>query len=337
MDEGEAVDLVQAILFSPLGEAIKVRPFPQPFNLNNPQAIVAFSATALTPTRNTRDPQHDWSPTNKGNGSTNRTEAKSYVSLSTLDLPDAGEATAAPTTIPAPYAVTSPMVLQSAVHNSVFPIVTKLKPDAWERALADAGILSEFSDIPAGLREGFFCGLERFSLACTFIPPNHYTSQEDEDFIISKYDEEISLGRISPGYEPDFLFSLIGHFRTAPLAVINHGGDKRRVIVNHSFPNNRLPIDLDNLPHDAPGTYVIDPSQISINTVIDSKKFQCAWGSFSECYLLVADAPDGTQAAVFDVDAAFRNIPTHPSARPFLAITIKGLIHLDHVDRKSVV
>ena len=52
---------------------------------------------------------------------------------------------------------------------------------------------------------------------------------------------------------------------------------------------------------------------------------------FSECYLLVADAPEGTEGAVFDVDAAFRNIPTHPSACPFLAIMVKGLIHLDHV------
>ena len=45
----------------------------------------------------------------------------------------------------------------------------------------------------------------------------------------------------------------------------------------------------------------------------------------------MADAPEGMEAAVFDVDAAFRNIPTHPSARPFLAIMVKGLIHLDHV------
>ena len=75
----------------------------------------------------------------------------------------------------------------------------------------------------------------------------------------------------------------------------------------------------------------MDPSHTSINTVINSTKFQCAWGSFSECYLLVADALEGTQAAVFDVDAAFRNIPTHPSARPFLAIMIRGRIHLDQV------
>jgi hypothetical protein len=65
--------------------------------------------------------------------------------------------------------------------------------------------------------------------------------------------------------------------------------------------------------------------------MVDFKKFQCAWGSFSECYLLVADAPENTKAAIFDVDAAFCNIPTHPSARPFLAIMVKGLIHLDHV------
>ena len=52
---------------------------------------------------------------------------------------------------------------------------------------------------------------------------------------------------------------------------------------------------------------------------------------FSECYLLVADAPEGTEGAVFDMDAAFRNIPTHQSAHPFLAIMVKGLIHLDHV------
>ena len=85
------------------------------------------------------------------------------------------------------------------------------------------------------------------------------------------------------------------------------------------------------MPLDSSENYIIDPTETSVNTIIDSKKFQCAWGSFSECYLLVADAPEGTQAAVFDVNAAFRNIPTHPSAHRFLAIMIKGLIHLDHV------
>ena len=117
----------------------------------------------------------------------------------------------------------------------------------------------------------------------------------------------MALGRISHGYDPDFLFSLI------------------------AYPKNKHCIDLESSPRDASQKYIIDPTRTSINTIIDSKKFQCAWGSFSECYLLVADAPEGTQAAIFDVDAAFRNIPVHPSARRFLAIMIKGLVHLDHV------
>jgi hypothetical protein len=222
------------------------------------------------------------------------------------------------------------MVPQNAPPDPIFPIVTKLKAAAWEQALMNAGILDEFQDIPGGLRGGFLCGLENASLSCTFIAPNHYTSQEDEDFIIRKYAEEIALGRISHGYDPKALFALIGHFRTAPLAVITRGG-KQRVIVNHSFPKNKPCIDLDTIQRNTSQKFIFDPSQISINTIIDSKKYQCAWGSFSECYLLVADAPEGTEAAVFDVDAAFRNIPTHPSARPFLAIMVKGLIHLDHV------
>ena len=204
---------------------------------------------------------------------------------------------------------------QGVPPDEIFPIVTKLKANAWELTLEEAGILDEFKDILVGLREGFLCGLENFLLAYTFTPPNHFTSQEYEDFVVSKYAEEIALGRLSHGYDPDTLFSLIGHFRTAPLAVIDQGGGKRRVIVNHSFPSSKHCIDLDSALSDSSTKYVINPMHTSINTIIDSKKFQCAWGSFSECYLLVADAPVGTQAAVFDVEAAFRNIPIHPSAR----------------------
>lgn len=238
-----------------------------------------------------------------------------------------------PIATPVPCVVTSPMVPHDATSDSksIFPIVTKLWADAWELALMNAGILDKFRNIPLGLRQGFLCGLEHYTLLFTSIPPNHYSSQADEDFIVTKYAEEMLLGRISHGYDPDTLFSLIGHFCTVPLAVIIHGGNKHHVIVNHSFPKNKNCIDLNDSSHIANDMHFIDPTQTSINTIIDSKKFQCAWGSFSECYLLVTNAPAGTQAAIFNVDAAFHNIPTHPSARPFLAVMIKGLIHLDHV------
>jgi hypothetical protein len=319
----------------PTRGATRRKPLRLPFAPSSRQPTVtsdATSAVGLTPTRITRGARHGWSPMSMANGSTNCSETRLFVSPLT-SAPQDVSGVLAPTATPVLCAVTSHTGLHNAPLNNIFPIVTKLKAEAWELALKNAGILNEFNDIPVGLRQGFFCGLENYSLACTSVPPNHFTSQEDEDFVIMKYAEEMALGRISHGYDPDTLFSLIGHFRTAPLAVIDQGSSKRRVIVNHSYPKNRnsIQVDLISLPVDAPKNYIIDPTITSINTIIDSKKFQCAWGSFSECYLLVADAPEGSEAAIFDVDAAFRNIPTHPSARPFLAIMIKGLIHLDHV------
>jgi hypothetical protein len=235
------------------------------------------------------------------------------------------------TATPALCVATCHMDARDALLDTIFPIVTKLKANAWELALANAGILNKFNDIPVGLWEGSYCGLENYSLSYTSIPSNHFTSKEDEAFIVLKYTEEITLGRISHGYDPHELFSLIGHFRTAPLTVITRNG-KHRVIVNHFFSHtNETCISLDNQPQNTSSKIIIDPTQTSINTVIDSKKFQCVWGSFSECYLLVADATEGTQAAIFNVDSAFRNIPIHPSACPFLAIMLKERIHLDHV------
>ena len=85
---------------------------------------------------------------------------RSSASYSTPTLPGANEISLVPTTIPVPSAEISHMVPQNVALNSIFPIVTKLKLDAWEHALRDAGILGEYSDIPAGLRNGFLCGLE---------------------------------------------------------------------------------------------------------------------------------------------------------------------------------
>ena len=130
-------------------------------------------------------------------------------------------------------------------------------------------------------------------------------SEEDEEFVVVKYAEKIELGRLSHGYDPNTLFSIIRHFHTAPLAVIDQGNSKHHVIVNHSYPKNKYCVDLKASLFDPTGKTIIDPTTTSINTIIDSTKFQCTWGSFSECYLLVADAPKEAQAAVFDVDSTF--------------------------------
>ena len=157
------------------------------------------------------------------NGLTSFSAIRLCVSPSTLLPLDVDRHPPALTAIPAPCVETSHMGWQDVQFDNIFPIVTKLKANAWKLTLKDAGILDEFNDIPVGLRQGFLCGFKNFSLAHTSISCNHYTSQDDEDFIIMKYAEEMELGRISHGYDPDILFSLIGHFCTAPLTVIHQG------------------------------------------------------------------------------------------------------------------
>ena len=277
-----------------------------------------------------RDLQNDWLPTTKESGSTNPLGEKLSASH-LISVPMAVDAPPARTAIPVPCAVTPPMNVPIVSPEFMFPIITKLKPDAWKIAFEHAGTLLEFSDVPEGLWNGFFVGLENFELSCTSIPENHYTLQDNEELVVKKYNEKIALRRVSHGYEPTTLFSLIGHFCTAPLAVIDQNGEKQHIIVNHLYPRTKNSITLDSLKDISTQNQILGPTVTSINTIIDSTKFQCAWGFFLECYLLVADAIDGSQAAVFDVDSAFCNIPIHPSAHCFLVIMIRGQIHLDHV------
>jgi hypothetical protein len=166
---------------------ISPSPFPLPFGLTKPQQpqpLDAISAETNIPTKITKETQSGWSPTSKENGLTDSLATGSFASHSTSALLAAAEEPLVLIATPAPCVGTSPMDLQDALPDNIFLIITRLKASAWEIALRDAGILDEFSDIPVGLRKGFFCGLEIFLLSCTSTPCNHYTSQEDEDFVI---------------------------------------------------------------------------------------------------------------------------------------------------------
>ncbi|KAF5334069.1 hypothetical protein D9758_017658 [Tetrapyrgos nigripes] len=228
-------------------------------------------------------------------------------------------------------------------NHNLFPVVTRLRHEAWTRLLIATDGYEKFKKVPEGLRDGFLIGVEDYKLSHTFTPKNHPSASTYSHVISEKFNDEIAKGRISIGFELSYLESIIGPFRTSPLAVIEQKPGKFRIIINHSYPHTPPHIQrLLNPPssssstsstscatdHD-PSLIIIDPEIYSVNSLIDTDKFQCAWGTFSECWLLIANAPPGTQASVFDVDAAFRNIPIHPSARNFVALLFNGLVHLD--------
>lgn len=249
--------------------------------------------------------------------------------------------------------VVPPNTAPRSIRANEVPFSTRLIPDEWERLLAESGAPQKYTGIPKGLREGFYIGLEKFTLSSTYIPPNHFRTEQHAQIIREKFTSEIALGRISQGFTPEELQLQIGNFTTAPMAVVEQCPGKFRIVIDHSFPKCPLPPSLSHETHSLPegDTPLIpfDASETSINSLIVSDDFPCEWGTFADCFLMVAEAPEGsffvvetrfqtsphtlhllgTQAAVFDVDAAFRNIPIHKSVRHFVALMLDDLIFMD--------
>ncbi|KAL0058364.1 hypothetical protein AAF712_014968 [Marasmius tenuissimus] len=68
-------------------------------------------------------------------------------------------------------------------NSDPFPIVTSFKHEAWSELLGSLGLLLEFVDIPKGIQEGFLIGLENYHLNCTFIPPNHFHTDFEAEYM----------------------------------------------------------------------------------------------------------------------------------------------------------
>jgi hypothetical protein len=167
-----------------------------------------------------------------------------------------------------------------ARRSELFPIITPLKADKWERRIRDAGLEEAYGDIPNCIRYGFSHGLDRALAArTTYIPDNLKSALEHPEVISAYLEKEQALGRISEAYDPEFLESQIGPFRCSPVGCIQkdapHG--KWRMFNHHSFPYD-------------------DPDIGSVNSQINKDDFPCDWGSFAQCYLIIARAKAGTQA-----------------------------------------
>lgn len=194
--------------------------------------------------------------------------------------------------------------------EAILPIRTPLKWQAWHLALSHALLLHEFSDVPTGIREGFRLGPST-TLQRTFIQPNHKSTFSNPTAVSAHIQSELLLQRYSGPFHPDRLQSLIGPFQTSPLGVVPKSDGRFRIIQDMSFPRNASPVP-------------------SINSLINSDDFPCEWSTFAQCYQIVARAPPGSQAAVFDVDSAYRNVPVYPGDQVFGCVQFQDLIYVDH-------
>ena len=174
--------------------------------------------------------------------------------------------------------------------------------------LRKAGVLERFSDVPSGIHYGFSLGVSS-TITSIFSPPNHKSALDNKDFVTTQINKEVALGCYSEPLEPALFFAKYGPYRTSPLGVVS--GSKLRLIQDHSFPCSGSTLN-------------------SINSEIDTSRFQCDWGSFLDCFSAVLDAHPGTQVAVFDVDSAHRRMPIRPRDRLHVCVAWQGLVYMDH-------
>lgn len=199
----------------------------------------------------------------------------------------------------------------ASAHATPLNVVTPLNYRHWHDALAQCSLLTQFADVPTGIRDGFKTGVSS-SISAPIIPQNHSSALVNPHIVSQHIANELQLHRYSGPFQVSQLLTLIGPFRTAPLGVVpKPNSDKFCVIQDLSFPRN-------------------DPATLSVNSEINSADFPCEWGTFAQCYFLIAKAPPGTQVAVFDVDSAYRNIPVHPDDQTHFCVAWENNIYIDH-------
>jgi hypothetical protein len=185
--------------------------------------------------------------------------------------------------------------------------VTPYKWQAWEAALAAAGLSSKYPDVIRGLREGFVVNFPKITY--TQIPPNRPSVREFRSHFDSIVANEHAKGRYIGPFTRSTLEEAIGPFQCSPFSIIPKAGriDKFRIIQNFSFP--------------------ISPSfafpNCSVNSTILSSDFPSTWGTFEVTCAVIVALPPGSQIAVRDVSEAYRTIPLHHSQWP------AGVAHVD--------
>ncbi|CAE6525454.1 unnamed protein product [Rhizoctonia solani] len=199
----------------------------------------------------------------------------------------------------------------SLAENDPRKIVTPLVPDTWESMLKTYDLWDDYEDVPTGLRYGFRIGVSSI-LNDTRIPKNHKSATDRPTVITRHINKEVSAGRYSGPFSLNTLTEIFGHFHAAPLGIIEKASSpgEFRVIQDFSFPR--------------------DTSYHSLNSQINPDNFPCDWGFFSNVAKIIATIDPASEAATFDVEAAYRQMPVHIDDQPRMVVIWNGFAWVDH-------
>ena len=126
-----------------------------------------------------------------------------------------------------------PTVHPDALAIEAHQVITPYKPKAWEESLVRCNLTNKYPNLVHDLTFGSPIGNPPF-LTRSFIPRNMRSANDHADVIDNYLIEEIEAGRMSKGLSIQQAHTFFGgHFRTAPLGVVDQDG-KFRVVHNLS-------------------------------------------------------------------------------------------------------
>ncbi|KNF05459.1 hypothetical protein PSTG_01269 [Puccinia striiformis f. sp. tritici PST-78] len=208
--------------------------------------------------------------------------------------------------VPATPVTEAPSVGSLQVSNQSWPseIKCEMNIEEWSRALQEANLLPEFSDVLLGFQEGFNQGIPQHSLGPNlpfFTPPNHASAWEAHEKIEEKLQKELREGRMFGPFSHQEVQLRFPFFHSNPLGAVINGNGSFRPTNDLSYPHGR-------------------PDVPSVNSFVNADDFLTTWDDFNIVSSFLRQETQPVHLAIFDWEKAYRQIPTAMDQWPFLMI-----------------
>lgn len=190
-------------------------------------------------------------------------------------------------------------------HDKCWPtkVTCEMNIGNWRDELEKEGLLVEYFYLLEGFAKGFHQGIPKHTVKDLqwFSPPNHNSAIEARNKIERNILKEVAAGRMCGPFTELEVFNNIGFFRTSPLGAVINGDGSFRPINDLSFPR-------------------FDPDIPSVNSFVNKDEFATTWDDFKVVAQFFRSLEEDVLMGLFDWEGAYRQIPTHPSQWPYLAI-----------------
>ncbi|KNE91345.1 hypothetical protein PSTG_15274 [Puccinia striiformis f. sp. tritici PST-78] len=185
--------------------------------------------------------------------------------------------------------------------------------EAWEIALRECNLLPAFQDVLEGFVKGFDQGIPEHNVAGLqfFTPENHKSSELAKKKIEESIQKELLARRMYGPFTHDFMKTKFAFLWSSPLGAVVNRDRLVRPINDLSYPQN-------------------DPLVKSVNSFVNSDNFETTWDDFKTLSKFFAEDKRPFELALFDLEKAYRQIPTRKEQWKYLLVKdFEGNLLLD--------